>query len=95
MHPQPDSETLSKSNVAPFGSVKVYDKVVDSGPTELVDMEALNKSPAHKTALQSDTTGALGTPDTTNSVGVTICTKTGKSGLFVAIYRAPFSNGTS
>ena len=51
MHPKPDAETLSVSNVAPVGPTKVYDKVVDSGPTELVDMEALNKSPAHNTAV--------------------------------------------
>jgi hypothetical protein len=51
LHPKPDAETLSASNVAPVGPTKVKDKVVDSGPTEPVDMEALNKSPAHKTAL--------------------------------------------
>ena len=51
LHPKPDAETLSASNVAPVGSIKVKDKVVDSGPTELVDMEALRTSPAHKTAL--------------------------------------------
>ena len=51
LHPKPDDETSPLSNVAPIGSIKVYDKVVDSGPTELVDMEALNKSPAHSTAL--------------------------------------------
>ena len=51
LHPKPDAETSSLSNVAPVGPTKVYDKVVVSGPAEPVDMEALNKSPAHNTAV--------------------------------------------
>ena len=51
LQPKPEAETSSLSKVAPVGPTKVYDKVVDSGPSEPVDMEALNKSPAHNTAL--------------------------------------------
>ena len=51
LHPRPDAVTLSFARVAPEGSIRVYDSVVAAGPAEFVDMEALNRSPAHKTEL--------------------------------------------
>ena len=51
LHPRPDADTSSLSKVAPMGPINVYVKVVNSGPVELVDIEAVSRSPAHNTAL--------------------------------------------